>query len=118
MHLKDRREYTGRRAGNSMSLKERQDLLALAARHRLIIAEDDPYKDLYYGQLPPPSLKALDSCGGVVYLGTFSKVLTPGLRVGYISADIQLIKRLAFDKTTNYLTVSMHSTEHFHIDMY
>ncbi|MFZ5642032.1 MAG: PLP-dependent aminotransferase family protein [Bacillota bacterium] len=85
-------------SGNVIQLKERQDLLNLAARHRLVIIEDDPYGNLYYGEVPPSSLKALDNYGGVVYLGTFSKILIPGLKVGYIAAPPQLIKRIAFDK--------------------
>lgn len=84
--------------GRTMSLKERQDLLQLAARHRLIIIEDDPYSDLYYDRVPPPALKALDSYGGVVYLSTFSKNLFSGLRTGYISASPILINRLALEK--------------------
>lgn len=84
--------------GRVMPLKERQDLLQLAARHRLIIVEDDPYSDIYYDKEPPAALKALDTYGGVVYLGTFSKILFSGLRVGYISASPILINRLALEK--------------------
>ena len=84
--------------GRTMSLEERRDLLQLAARHRLIIVEDDPYSDLYYDWEPPPSLKALDTYGGVVYLSTFSKILFSGLRIGYISASPILINRLALEK--------------------
>jgi len=85
-------------SGTLLPLKERQDLLALAARHRLVIVEDDAYGDLYYGQAPPPPLKALDSYGGVAYLSTFSKILIPGLKIGYLAAPAVLIKRMAFDK--------------------
>ncbi|MCL5935375.1 MAG: PLP-dependent aminotransferase family protein [Firmicutes bacterium] len=85
-------------SGSLLPLKERQDLLTLAARHRLVIVEDDPYGELYYGQAPPPPLKALDSYGGVVHLGTFSKILIPGLKIGYLAAPAVLIKRMAFAK--------------------
>lgn len=85
-------------SGNTMHLRQRQELLDLAARRRLIVIEDDPYGNLYYGEAPPPTLKALDPYGGVVYLGTFSKILIPGLKVGYLIAPQQLIKRMAFDK--------------------
>ncbi|HBV98651.1 MAG: GntR family transcriptional regulator [Peptococcaceae bacterium BICA1-7] len=84
--------------GSMLPLKDRQDLLALAARHRLVIVEDDPYGDLYFEKAPPPSLKALDSYGGVVYLGTFSKILIPGLKIGYLAAPAILIKKMSFDK--------------------
>jgi len=84
--------------GRTIPLNERQDLLQLAKRHRLIIIEDDPYSDIYFDREPPAALKALDSYGGVVYLGTFSKILYSGLRTGYISASPILINRLALEK--------------------
>lgn len=84
--------------GRVMPENERRELLQLAARHRLVILEDDPYSDLYYGEQPPPSLKAMDTYGGVVYLSTFSKILCPGLRTGYVAAHPALINRLALDK--------------------
>lgn len=84
--------------GRVMTLKERQDVISLAARHRLAVVEDDPYSQLYYGQQPPPSLKSLDTYGGVIYLGTFSKMLFPGLRTGWVTAAPQVINRLAQEK--------------------
>ncbi len=84
--------------GRVMPAQERHDLIKLAKRHRLVIVEDDPYSDLCYGELPPQSLKALDSYGGVVYLGTFSKILFPGLRTGYLVGPPVLINRLALEK--------------------
>ncbi|ODA41009.1 PLP-dependent aminotransferase family protein [Desulfosporosinus sp. BG] len=84
--------------GRVMSAQERQDLIKLAKRHRLVIVEDDPYSDLCYGEQPPQALKALDSYGGVVYLGTFSKILFPGLRTGYLAGPPILINRLALEK--------------------
>lgn len=85
-------------SGRVLPLAERRALLALAARHRLIIIEDDPYGDLHYDQQPPPPLKALDPYGGVVYLRTFSKALFPGLRVGWVVAPEPVIDRLAMEK--------------------
>ncbi|NLI14031.1 MAG: PLP-dependent aminotransferase family protein [Peptococcaceae bacterium] len=84
--------------GRVLPENQRRELLQLAARHRLVILEDDPYSDLYYGEEPPPSLKALDTYGGVVYLSTFSKILCPGLRIGYAAAHPALINRLALEK--------------------
>ncbi len=84
--------------GRVMPVDERQDLIKLAQRHRLVIIEDDPYCDLFYSQRPPQALKALDSYGGVVYLGTFSKILFPGLRTGYLAGPAVLINRLAQEK--------------------
>jgi DNA-binding transcriptional MocR family regulator len=85
-------------SGRVASLRERQELIALAGRHRLPIIEDDPYSPIYFEQQPPPSLKALDNYGGVIYLGTFSKILFPGLRLGWIAAPQAVIHRLALEK--------------------
>jgi DNA-binding transcriptional MocR family regulator len=84
--------------GRVLPEQERQDLIKLAKRHRIVIVEDDPYSDLFYGEQPPRALKALDSYGGVVYLGTFSKILFPGLRTGYLAGPPVLINRLALEK--------------------
>ncbi|SHI87285.1 PLP-dependent aminotransferase family protein [Desulfosporosinus lacus] len=84
--------------GRVMPEQERKDLVKLAKRHRLVIVEDDPYSDLCYGEQPPQALKAMDSYGGVVYLGTFSKILFPGLRTGYLAGPPVLINRLALEK--------------------
>jgi DNA-binding transcriptional MocR family regulator len=84
--------------GRVMPLEERRRLLQLAAKHRLIIVEDDPYGELYYGEQPPLSLKALDPYGGVIALGTFSKMLFPGLRTGWVVAPETVINRFALEK--------------------
>jgi len=84
--------------GRVMPLHTRQELLRLGAKHRLAIVEDDPYSQLYYGQQPPPSLKSLDTYGGVIYLGTASKMLLPGLRTGWVTAAHQVVNRLAQEK--------------------
>lgn len=84
--------------GKVMPKQERQDLINLAKRHRLVIVEDDPYSDLHYDEQPPQALKAIDTYGGVVYLGSFSKILFPGLRTGYLAGPPILINRLALEK--------------------
>jgi DNA-binding transcriptional MocR family regulator len=84
--------------GRVLPEKERWEALTLAARHRLVIVEDDPYSQLYYRTEPPPTLKALDPYHGVVYMSTFSKILAPGLRMGYVCAPPALINRLALEK--------------------
>ncbi|MBM7866933.1 aminotransferase class I/II-fold pyridoxal phosphate-dependent enzyme [Heliobacterium gestii] len=84
--------------GRVLSERLRRDLLEVAARYRLVIVEDDAYSELFYHQPPPPPLKAADGYGGVVYLNTFSKLLFPGLRVGYLAASPTLINRLALEK--------------------
>jgi DNA-binding transcriptional MocR family regulator len=78
--------------GVTMSLARREQLLALAQKYQVPIVEDDPFSDLHFDQPPPPPIKALDSHGHVLYLGTFSKNLASGLRVGWLAAPRPVIE--------------------------
>lgn len=80
--------------GVSMSPTRRADLLALAARHGLLVVEDDIYARLAYDGPAPGALAALDRHGLVVHIGGFSKVLSPALRSGYVAAPPPLASRL------------------------
>lgn len=84
--------------GLTMPPASRQRLLEAAARHRLPIIEDGFDGTLFYGERPPSPLKASDASGLVVYIGTFSKILFPGLRLGWIVAPPELIERLEMAK--------------------
>ncbi len=80
--------------GITMSLEKRQRLYELAVRYNIVILEDNPYGDLrFHGEDVPP-IKSLDTTGHVLYMGSFSKILAPGLRVGYLVADREIIARL------------------------
>lgn len=81
-------------AGVTMSRVRRLALLDLAVRYGVPVIEDDAYGDLRYEGEPLPSLHALDRHGVVVRLGTFSKIVAPGVRLGFILADPALIQRL------------------------
>ena len=86
----------GNPSGAMLSLERRKRILELAARHRVLVVEDDPYGELYFGAPPPPSMLALsDGVAGsrdyVAYCGSFSKVLSPGLRVGWMVASPLLL---------------------------
>jgi 2-aminoadipate transaminase len=74
--------------GVSMSTARRRALVDLARERGIVIVEDDPYGELSYDGDPPPTLKSLDP--EVIFLGTFSKVLAPGLRVGWVASSSQL----------------------------
>lgn len=92
--------------GVVMSPERRRRLLLLAKRYQTPILEDDPYGEIYFEDKQPPPLKALDGSGQVLYLGTFSKILAPGLRVAWLAAAEPLIERLSlhkqiFDLNTN-----------------
>ena len=82
-------------AGICLSAQRRQDLLAIAAEHDLVIVEDDVYRELVYEGHAPPALWTLGGDAPVVRLGSFSKTLAPGLRVGWINATGGLLARLA-----------------------
>ena len=70
--------------GGAMSLERRDALLRWAARHDAYILEDDYDSEFYYAARPLPALASLDRSQRVVYVGTFSKTLAPGLRIGYL----------------------------------
>ena len=82
-------------SGCSMIPKRRLRLLELARHHRAPIVEDDPYGELYYTSQAPSPLLALDQNGYVIYLSTFSKILFPGLRLGWVAAPRPVIERLS-----------------------
>ena len=77
-------------AGSLMSAKRRRELLEAARRHNLIILEDDPYGSIYFEDVTTLAdtrpIKADDTGGHVIYLGSFSKILVPGLRVAWMIA--------------------------------
>jgi len=85
-------------SGAVMSVERRRHLLELAARWRVPVVEDDPYSELRYEGDPLPSLKALDEHDLVIYLSTFSKVLLPGLRIGYLVAPPVVLRELVLTK--------------------
>ncbi|MCU1383827.1 MAG: PLP-dependent aminotransferase family protein [Acidobacteria bacterium] len=86
--------------GVTMPIRTRRELLELAARYRVPIVEDDTYRDLALtGAPPPPSLFALDEAHTVVIrINSFSKMLAPGLRLGWISAVRPIVEQLALIK--------------------
>ncbi len=71
----------------------RRELVALAAEAEVTIVEDDVYRELAYDGTTPPSLWSIGAPGSVVRLGSFSKTIAPGLRLGYLSADTALAAR-------------------------
>lgn len=83
-------------AGSSISAERRAALLSLAERKNLLILEDDPYGELWYGHPPQPALRA--DHPAVVYLGSFSKTIAPGLRVGWMVPPPELMDLLLMAK--------------------
>ena len=86
-------------AGVSLSLDRRRALVEIAARRQILIVEDDPYSRLRFEGDPLPSLAELDAGqGGVIYAGTFSKILAPGLRIGFAVAPAAIVAKLNLAK--------------------
>ena len=83
--------------GRSLSIERRQELVETCARLGLPLIEDDPYGTLSYRGEPSPKMVAMNP-DGVIYMGSFSKVLTPGIRLGYVCAPLPLVRRLELAK--------------------
>ncbi len=93
----------GNPSGAMLSLERRKAVLEMAVKHNTLIVEDDPYGDLYVGDAPPPSLLNLSaSVPGsrelLVHCGSLSKVLSPGLRVGWMIAPAELLGKATMCK--------------------
>jgi len=93
----------GNPSGAMLSLERRRRVLELAVKYQTLIVEDDPYGDLYFGEAPPPSLLALSpqvpgSRDLLAHCGSLSKVLSPGLRVGWLAAPPELLAKATMCK--------------------
>jgi len=93
----------GNPSGGLLSLERRKRVLELAVKYQTLIVEDDPYGDLYFNAAPPPSLLALSpsvpgSRALLAHCGSLSKVLSPGLRVGWMIAQPELLAKATMCK--------------------
>lgn len=93
----------GNPSGAMLSLERRKKVLELAVKYQTLVVEDDPYGDLYFGEAPPPSILALSeqvpgSREWIAHCGSMSKVLSPGLRVGWMIAQPELLAKATMCK--------------------
>jgi 2-aminoadipate transaminase len=93
----------GNPSGALLNLARRQKILELAVKYQTLVVEDDPYGDLYFHDTPPPSLLSLSagvpgSREWLAYCGSLSKVLSPGLRVGWMIAPADLLAKATMCK--------------------
>lgn len=79
--------------GRTMSFERRQKLVELANQYDVLVIEDNPYGAVRFAGEAVPPIKHFDTEGRVVYLSTFSKIFTPGLRLGWICADEEIIEK-------------------------
>ncbi|MFA5385279.1 MAG: PLP-dependent aminotransferase family protein [Eubacteriales bacterium] len=84
--------------GVTMSLQRRRAVAGLLEKYKVPLIEDDPYGELRYAGETLPPLKSFDRSGFVIYLSTFSKTIAPGMRLGWIAAGLELIRKLALAK--------------------
>ena len=106
--------------GITMSLARRRRLMALANEYDVVIIEDSPYRDIRFEGESIPSIKSLDTQGRVIQLGSFSKILSPGMRLGWVIAEAELAEKLCLLKTaadTQNSTMNMYAADRF-MDMY
>ena len=87
--------------GRTLSLERRKKIAALASQYGVVVAEDDPYRDLRYTGQELPSIKSFDTEGWVAFMGSFSKVISPGLRVGFLAANPALLRKCVIGKQSS-----------------
>jgi 2-aminoadipate transaminase len=103
-------------SGLTTSLQKREVLLEVAAKKNIPIVEDDPYSRLRFKGKDVPSLFSLKKSGGVIHLGTFSKILSPGIRLGYLIANKETIQQIVYAKQAADLqsnTLVQHAVYHY-----
>jgi 2-aminoadipate transaminase len=93
-------------AGVTLSFERRRRLVELAREHEVLVVEDNPYGLLRYGGEPLPPLYQLDGGDYVIYLGTFSKILSPGIRLGWAVAPPPVMEKIVLGKQASDLCTS------------
>jgi len=102
--------------GVTLSLARRRRMLELASQYDFYILEDSPYRDIRFAGEAIPTIKSMDTEGRVIYLGSFSKILAPGLRLGWAVASEALIQQLGLLKLaadTQCSTLNMHAVSDY-----
>lgn len=87
--------------GSTMSMEKRKRMLELANKYDVLILEDNPYGDLRFTGEDVPTLKSMDTEDRVIYAGSFSKILSPGMRLGYIVAPAPMAEKIEMLKQVN-----------------
>ncbi len=85
-------------SGRVTTLAKRRRILELASRYDVMVVEDNPYFELRYSGDYVPAIKTMDTEGRVIYVGSYSKVLAPGIRLGYVCANEQVLQKLTVAK--------------------
>ena len=93
-------------SGRTWPLERRKQFMEIVNRHDVYVIEDNPYGELRYKGEYLPALKSMDTEGRVIYLGTFSKILAPGYRLGWVCADDAILAKYNFMKQAASLQAS------------
>ena len=92
--------------GRTLAAERREPIARMAEKYGFLVVEDDPYRDLRYTGTPLPPIKEYDRSEHVIYMGSFSKIISPGLRVGYMIANEDIISKCAIAKQGSDLHTS------------
>ena len=98
-------------SGRTMTLERRKQVLEIAKKYDFLIIEDNPYGDLRYEGSDVPPIKSLDDEGRVIYVGSYSKILAPGIRLGFVCAHKDIISKLVIAKQAS----DVHTNQFFMI---
>jgi len=85
--------------GYTVSIEQRKKLVELAEHYRFLLIEDDAYHDIYFDEAPPPPIYTYDSAGTVIYIRSFCKYISPGLRIATVICPSSLMKSLLTEKS-------------------
>ena len=94
-------------SGNTMSLEKRKEVYRICKQNNILIIEDNPYGELTFDGVKIPTIKSMDTDGIVAYCGSFSKVIAPGLRVGFTIAPSEIISKVVVAKQISDVHTSM-----------
>ncbi len=97
--------------GKTLSLERRRAIYELACKYNIIILEDNPYGELRFKGKDVPTLKSMDVEGRVIYCGSFSKILSAGIRLGFVSANKALVSKMTVAKQVS----DVHTNQFFQI---
>jgi len=96
-------------SGQTVSYEQRKELLEIASEYDFLIIEDDPYGELIFEGKSIPPIKSLDTKGRVIYISTFSKILAPGFRLGWVIASKEILDKFILAKQAMDLCTNMFS---------
>ena len=94
-------------AGCTLSDRKRRRLVELASEHEFTLFEDDPYRLVTFGDELPPTMLSLDTAGRVLHASSFSKTVSPGVRVGYLAGEAEVVQTLAKRGSEHYISPNM-----------